>query len=71
MIAKPERWFVLVLFALSVWLDGRPLNAATDSRHKKSRDRAVRDSLLQPPIVTGSAKDSHTSWPCAYSIYRT
>ena len=35
MIARPERWFVLVLFALSVWIDGRPLNAATDSVIKK------------------------------------
>src|SRR5262245_8002492 len=35
MIAKPERWFVLVLLALSVCVHGRPLDAATDSITKK------------------------------------
>jgi tetratricopeptide (TPR) repeat protein len=35
MIAKPERWCVLVLLALSVCIHGRPLDAATDSMTKK------------------------------------
>ena len=35
MIAKPERWFVLVLLALSMCVHGRPLDAATDSITKK------------------------------------
>jgi tetratricopeptide (TPR) repeat protein len=35
MIAKPERWFVLVLLALSVCVHGRPLAATTDGVTKK------------------------------------
>jgi Flp pilus assembly protein TadD/TolB-like protein len=35
MIAKPERWFVLILLALSMCVHGRPLDAATDGITKK------------------------------------
>ena len=35
MIAKPERWFVLVLLALSVCVHARPLDASTDGITKK------------------------------------
>jgi tetratricopeptide (TPR) repeat protein len=35
MIAKPERWVVLVLLVLSVCVHGRPLDAATDGITKK------------------------------------
>lgn len=35
MIAKPERWFVLVLLVLSVCVHGRPLDAASEGAMKK------------------------------------
>jgi tetratricopeptide (TPR) repeat protein len=35
MIATPERWFVLVLLALSVCVHGRPLDAASEGPTKK------------------------------------
>ena len=45
-------------------------DAATDGTTKKVAIVPL-GPLPQPQIVTGSAKESHTSWPCAYSIYHS
>jgi len=68
MIAKPERWFVLALLALACVFRGVLWMPPPTASRKKWRS-SLSGSPPQPQIVTGSAKDSHTSWPCACSMY--